>query len=113
DEEPFDLSGSEAAELDLDPRKAREQDAVYSEIDEAAEEGRSDDQSESDSAASTATPAPAPAPAPTPSESAGATTLFERMANLSRNSASDEDDEDDGDAPALSIPRFLGRQNNQ
>lgn len=43
-------------------------------------------------------------------------TLFERMANLSRTSGSDEDedDDDDGDdAPALSIPRFLGRQNNQ
>jgi len=48
---------------------------------------------------------------------AGASTLFERMANLSRSSGSDEQDEDeeedDGDAPALSIPRFLGRQNNQ
>lgn len=47
---------------------------------------------------------------------AGGSTLFERMANLSRGSGSDEeeDDEDgDDDAPALSIPRFLGRQNNQ
>ncbi len=49
--------------------------------------------------------------------SAGST-LFERMANLSRSSADDksddDDDEEDGDgAPALSIPRFLGRQNNQ
>ena len=42
------------------------------------------------------------------------TTLFERMANLSRSSESDDDDDEDGDdAPALSIPRFLGRQNNQ
>jgi cell division protein FtsZ len=45
-------------------------------------------------------------------------TLFERMANLSRSSSSEvDDDEDDGDSgdggPALSIPRFLGRQNNQ
>ncbi|MEE4199893.1 cell division protein FtsZ [Erythrobacter sp.] len=49
--------------------------------------------------------------------SGGGATLFERMANLSRSSGSSEDDEeddDDGDdAPALSIPRFLGRQNNQ
>jgi len=49
--------------------------------------------------------------------SAGGATLFERMANLSRSSGSsddeDDDDEDGGDAPALSIPRFLGRQNNQ
>ncbi len=45
-------------------------------------------------------------------------TLFERMANLSRGSSSqDEDDEDDdddsGDSSSLSIPRFMSRQNNQ
>jgi cell division protein FtsZ len=48
---------------------------------------------------------------------AGGSTLFERMANLSRGSAdADEEDEDeDGedDSGSLSIPRFLGRQNNQ
>ncbi len=45
---------------------------------------------------------------------AGAT-LFERMANLSRGGAAsaDEDDEENDDGPAISIPRFLGRQNNQ
>jgi cell division protein FtsZ len=45
----------------------------------------------------------------------GSSTLFERMANLSRSTARDEDEDDDGgdDGPALSIPRFLGRQNNQ
>ena len=41
------------------------------------------------------------------------TTLFERMANLSRSSTPGDDDDDDDDSPALSIPRFLGRQNNQ
>jgi cell division protein FtsZ len=43
-------------------------------------------------------------------------TLFERMANLSRSTSSDADDEDDdsdSNGPALSIPRFLNRQNNQ
>jgi cell division protein FtsZ len=41
-------------------------------------------------------------------------TLFERMANLSRSTARDDDEDEDGeDSPALSIPRFLGRQNNQ
>ncbi len=41
-------------------------------------------------------------------------TLFERMANLSRSTARDDEDDDGGDdSPALSIPRFLGRQNNQ
>ncbi|MDJ0641869.1 MAG: cell division protein FtsZ [Erythrobacter sp.] len=59
-------------------------------------------------------PGPDVAAASTP---AGGSTLFERMANLSRGSGSDEDEDDedgdDDDAPALSIPRFLGRQNNQ
>ena len=45
-------------------------------------------------------------------------TLFERMANLSRGSTTshdeDEDeDEDEGGTGGLNIPRFLGRQNNQ
>ena len=42
-------------------------------------------------------------------------TLFERMANLSRGGKTVQDDEpdDDDDSAALSIPRFLGRQNNQ
>jgi cell division protein FtsZ len=50
--------------------------------------------------------------------SGAGSTLFERMANLSRSTARDDDDDDDdgdgdGGGPALSIPRFLGRQNNQ
>ena len=45
--------------------------------------------------------------------SAGGSTLFERMASLSRGTpASDDDDEDEGGS-AMRIPRFLGRQNNQ
>ena len=46
-------------------------------------------------------------------------TLFERMANLSRGGSKvtdDEEEEDEGDdsgSASLSIPRFLGRQNNQ
>ena len=44
-------------------------------------------------------------------------TLFERMANLSRGSNSshddDEDDDDDAGNGGLNIPRFLNRQNNQ
>ena len=50
---------------------------------------------------------------------AGGSTLFERMARLSRGAPAapgGEDDDDDGDeggSGALNIPRFLGRQNNQ
>ncbi|RIV83167.1 cell division protein FtsZ [Aurantiacibacter xanthus] len=42
-------------------------------------------------------------------------TLFERMANLSRGSTDESDSDDDGDdgGPNMRIPRFLGRQNNQ
>ena len=43
-------------------------------------------------------------------------TLFERMANLSRGSkpSADDDDDDDGnESSSINIPRFLGRQNNQ
>ena len=93
---------------------------------------------EPDTAETAAEPAPAPAaqPAPAPAApaqagtaggaaaggaAAGGSTLFERMANLSRGSGkddkSDRDDEDgdddEGEGSSLSIPRFLGRQNNQ
>ncbi len=47
----------------------------------------------------------------------GGTTLFERMANLSRsgraNESDDSDDDGNEEGSAISIPRFLGRQNNQ
>ena len=62
-----------------------------------------------------AEPAPAPqrrTPAAAPT---GGSTLFERMANLSRASATPSEDEEDEDSGggSLRIPRFLGRQNNQ
>ncbi len=63
-------------------------------------------------------PAAAPAAGGSRSPVAG-NTLFERMANLSRGvkpaSTGDGggDDGDDDDSSAVSIPRFLGRQNNQ
>ncbi len=50
---------------------------------------------------------------------AGGSTLFERMANLSRGSntgdkeGDGEDEDGDDDGSSLNIPRFLGRQNNQ
>ncbi|MDE2621265.1 MAG: cell division protein FtsZ, partial [Sphingomonadales bacterium] len=52
-----------------------------------------------------------------PRLSGGGSTLFERMANLSRGASrpavEDGEDEDGGDGQSISIPRFLGRQNNQ
>ncbi|MFM2301469.1 MAG: cell division protein FtsZ [Pseudomonadota bacterium] len=57
-----------------------------------------------------------PAAPRAPRVATGGATLFERMANLSRGgrpAAGDDDDDDDGNGPSISIPRFLGRQNNQ
>jgi len=60
-------------------------------------------------------PAPAPrpaAPAPAAPAASGGSTLFERMASLSRprdEQPTREDDDDDG--AELNIPRFLGRHN--
>ncbi|MEZ5734794.1 MAG: cell division protein FtsZ [Novosphingobium sp.] len=51
-----------------------------------------------------------------PQASAPGSTLFERMANLSRGgkpTMAEEDDDDGEDGSSISIPRFLGRQNNQ
>jgi len=43
-------------------------------------------------------------------------TLFERMANLSRGGKGDEEEVaeevEEETGPSISIPRFLGRQNN-
>ncbi len=66
-------------------------------------------------AASPSAEAAVPAPrAPKAGGGAGAT-LFERMANLSRGGrvAADEDEEEEEGSASISIPRFLGRQNNQ
>jgi cell division protein FtsZ len=60
-------------------------------------------------------PEPAATPAaPAPRPAATGSTLFERMSNLSRGAkpTPPQDGEDD-DGGSISIPRFLGRQNNQ
>ena len=59
-------------------------------------------------------PTPPPQRRSAPAAPTGGSTLFERMANLSRASSDgdDEDEEESGDS-CLRIPRFLGRQNNQ
>ncbi|WP_126172026.1 cell division protein FtsZ [Altericroceibacterium xinjiangense] len=61
-----------------------------------------------DAASVPQTPA-APAKA-APARTASGSTLFERMASLSRNG---EAEKDNGEESGLRIPRFLGRQNNQ
>ncbi|NML92511.1 cell division protein FtsZ [Novosphingobium olei] len=55
----------------------------------------------------------APAPQPAPARPAAGSTLFERMANLSRGTSRASEDEAQDDGGSLNIPRFLGRQNNQ
>ena len=57
-------------------------------------------------------PAPRPAAATSRPVPAGST-LFERMANLSRGPVGDDDEDDADEGRSLNIPRFLGRQNNQ
>ncbi len=54
--------------------------------------------------------------ADTGGRSGGGSTLFERMARLSRGSKADDvakNEDDGGDGGSINIPRFLGRQNNQ
>lgn len=56
------------------------------------------------------------APSPPRLSSGGGSTLFERMANLSRGTtraATDDEGDAEGEGQSISIPRFLGRQNNQ
>lgn len=60
--------------------------------------------------------APASAAPRAPRVGGGGATLFERMANLSRGgraAAEEEEEAEEGSGPSISIPRFLGRQNNQ
>ncbi len=57
-----------------------------------------------------------PEETPPPRLGGAGSTLFERMANLSRGGQSEaevEEEEEASEGPSISIPRFLGRQNNQ
>ena len=74
----------------------------------------SGDAPSADAAEPAVSAASAPAAPRSPKAGGGGATLFERMANLSRGgrSASEDEDEDE-EGPSISIPRFLGRQNNQ
>lgn len=66
-----------------------------------------------DYVATPAPPAPARGAAPAPGAAGGGSTLFERMANLSRATRAPEPEPEEDEGRALNIPRFLGRQNNQ
>ncbi len=122
-----DTADGGADELLLDASRLIEEDApvsgsgalpgrrrgLISSDDDTVGEGSGSDGGDAPAAAEPAAPVAARASAPAPKVGSGAT-LFERMANLSRGGRSaseDEDEEDDG--PSISIPRFLGRQNNQ
>ncbi len=89
-------------------------DTVDSNAGNAGSEGEGEGAAGEAKAADTATAPVAPA-APAPRPGGGGATLFERMANLSRGGsrASSDDEDEDDDGPSISIPRFLGRQNNQ
>ena len=116
DTEPLDLGGSEAPadELLLDADRLASQD-------EPVRSGRrrqliagGDGAEAQAGAVPPKAQTPAPAASKKPADEGGST-LFERMANLSRGGSSkdDDDDDDDEDGGSLNIPRFLGRQNNQ
>ena len=107
--EPIEAFAEEPLDLTLDLSEGQEEAAPPSEPDELA------------LGAGNAEPMPPrfgraqPGPdAADGSKSAPGSTLFERMANLSRGGdrVSPEDGEAE-DGSALNIPRFLGRQNNQ
>jgi cell division protein FtsZ len=71
-----------------------------------------------DAGAAPATPQPrlglTPEGAAAARPASGGGTLFERMANLTKTrKVEDGEDEGEEDGGAISIPRFLGRQNNQ
>jgi len=95
EDEPFDLT------LDLSEEPAPEAPAAEQGPSGLPRFGR---------AAATSDFGEPPAPA---RPAAGGSTLFERMANLSRGNRAGEPAEPEEDSKAPNIPRFLGRQNNQ
>ena len=135
DDEPLELemeadqaSSGDGDELLLDASRLAEEDApvgsgsampgrrrgLISSSDDTAEAGSVGGEDRGPAALAGSGGDPAPAPQQRPPRVGGGATLFERMANLSRGGGRPADDEDeDDDGPAISIPRFLGRQNNQ
>ncbi|WP_340587082.1 cell division protein FtsZ [Erythrobacter alti] len=81
----------------------------------AGGDGEQDSAAGDDAAKDEAPSKPFATSAPPAAGAGSGTTLFERMANLSRQNKGedDHDEDDDDDGSAMRIPRFLGRQNNQ
>ena len=115
DDEPLDLTADEEAEGDDQADARRSQNDLLRNADRLAEEDRPIEARNQGRRRGLVSSDGDEQPAKAPRAGAGGgSTLFERMANLSRGSdASRDDDDDDDDASSLSIPRFLGRQNNQ
>jgi cell division protein FtsZ len=104
--QPLDLSGPEAQAA-----RSRAQDEL--DLKAQAETAAAAPAARRRTFAPEAAAAPAPA-APAPRPASTGSTLFERMSNLSRGAKpTAPDDSDDDDGGSISIPRFLGRQNNQ
>ena len=114
DEEPFDLTAeaAEGAESGDGPEQEPSQDELLLDAGQSLGSGDQDQDKTSDDSTRRRGLVSG-------GTSSAGSTLFERMANLSRGSSGsrdedeDEDDDDSGDSSSLSIPRFLGRQNNQ
>ena len=120
--EPFEepsAGGGYASLTDVAPTRREPLDLGFDQVEEEPAPARRDELLLDP--AEEATPGPAPArglfggePAPAAEKPAAGATLFERMANLSRGgTARKDDDGDDDEGSSISIPRFLGRQNNQ
>ena len=113
-EEPLELGLDQAQDEHQDEPRADDggQDELLLDADRLAENDAQVTPLRQDNAAA---PAPAAEAQPDAARSPVAgSTLFERMANLSRGTKDDQNtDGEDDEGSSLNIPRFLGRQNNQ
>lgn len=121
-DEPGGTSPVEQDELLLDPSQLDETEgAAEAEVPAGGRRARmlgAAAAQSAEGAASADTPPAGTAAAAAPAPASTGSTLFERMANLSRSSppadeGEESEEEGEGDSSSLRIPRFLGRQNNQ
>ena len=113
--EPSDSDDEPEAESEVSDNDMLDLTEEIAQIDEAEDADSDDDELLLD-ATRLAQDDPAPAEAesaPEKEAEPGGSTLFERMANLSGRGSEDDAEDEDDDGPAMRIPRFLGRQNNQ